>query len=507
MTSEPAGLLAAAIPGTEIKSGKRFKLLRQKVPQAWKLWHSAGTDWAVFVVVGERLSMSDREGVVAAYSAGLNPVLVVPSYEELAAIAPHYREMKPFLAFEIAGSGSLIPPPQAQSNSVATTAKGGASATRIPTDLLDELALLPDLPKGLSDLVCELSRQYKPLKKRAAFDDTREEKILLGFATKVLAQMGLAPEKISAAQLVRTLEGGGLGARRDHFFHSFQNFFLGLLAVAKLRSSFEVYKDEAMVHWNVDPFHVWFLTALWHDVGYSFQKFDSIIHAALGFSPNDETVNNFKEQFLRQDLTQTALAVISSLMSRLLYPSRARSEWMPPPSVNANLGAHASTVHQALSTNVRRSHGAVGALRLYCDYSADLDRMEPEHRDLLRQTVLIACSSMPFHDWSFRADVRVLCGQCRFRTHSLPFAALLAFVDSIQDDRRDLAGAREAVLILEELLISQPATIEAQVNRHALNDRDLLEKIIEARDVLAALDQNEGGLFFKYPEWMVGTNG
>ena len=505
MTSDPAGILASAIPGTEIKSGKRFQVFRRKVPQAWKLWHGAGTDWAAFVVVGEHLPTSDQEGVAAAYGAGLNPVLVVPSYEELTAIAPHYQKIRPYLAYEIAGSGSLIPPMQTPTGSVAPAAKSGAP--RIPTNLIDELALLPELPSGLSDLLRRLSRQYKPLKKLGTFDDVREERILLEFAKALLTLMGLAPDRINAAQLVRTLEGGGLGARRDHFFHSFQNFFLGLPAIAKLRSSFEAYKDEARIHWNVDPFHVWFLTALWHDVGYSFQRFDTLIHATLGFSPTDEAINTFKEDFLRHELTLKALAVISSLMSRLLHPTGARSEWMPPPSPNSNLGAHATSVKQALSANVRRSHGAVGALRLYCAYSADLDLMEPEHRDLLMQTVLIACSSMPFHDWSFRDDVRGMCGQCHFRTQDLPFGALLAFVDSIQDDRRDLSGATEAALILEQLLISPPATIEAQVNHHAFDDRSLLEKIIEAGDVLAALQQTKGGLFFKYPEWMVGLNG
>ena len=85
---------------------------------------------------------------------------------------------------------------------------------------------------------------------------------------------------------------------------------------------------------------------------------------------------------------------------------------------------------------------------------------------------------------------------------ALPFAALLAFVDSIQDDRRNLQAVREAVLILEKLLISLPGNIEAQINMGALSGQQLLDKIIEGRDVMAALDQRSQNLKFKYPDWV-----
>src|SRR5207244_4130406 len=115
-----------------------------------------------------------------------------------------------------------------------------------------------------------------------------------------------------------------------------------------------------------------------------------------------------------------------------------------------------------------------------------------------------ACCSIPFHDWSFRSDLRESCGSCRFATVAMPFAALLAFIDSIQDDQRDLEGVEKAVLVLEELLIQDPATVFAKINPDALGDAGLLDKIIEARDVLAALDQAPTDLYFKYPEWMAG---
>jgi sulfur carrier protein ThiS len=85
---------------------------------------------------------------------------------------------------------------------------------------------------------------------------------------------------------------------------------------------------------------------------------------------------------------------------------------------------------------------------------------------------------------------------------ALPFAALLAFIDSIQDDRRNLEAVKEAVLILKKLLITPPRTVAADINIDALTGQQLLDKIMEGRDVLAALDQRNNTLSFKYPSWV-----
>ena len=87
----------------------------------------------------------------------------------------------------------------------------------------------------------------------------------------------------------------------------------------------------------------------------------------------------------------------------------------------------------------------------------------------------------------------------------MPFAALLAFVDSIQDDRRDLESVKEEVRFLERILVLEPATVTAEVNVHALPTQSLLWKAVEARDVLAHLSQDPASLYFKYPDWMAQT--
>jgi hypothetical protein len=111
---------------------------------------------------------------------------------------------------------------------------------------------------------------------------------------------------------------------------------------------------------------------------------------------------------------------------------------------------------------------------------------------------------MPFHDWHFRKCVREQCGTCHIPVATLPFAALLAFVDSIQEDRRDLVGLQNELHFLKRLLIEAPATVTARVDRNAIADTSVLWKLIEARDVRASLRHAPDGLAFAYPEWMAG---
>ena len=112
---------------------------------------------------------------------------------------------------------------------------------------------------------------------------------------------------------------------------------------------------------------------------------------------------------------------------------------------------------------------------------------------------------MPFHDWKFRRAVRKAIGVCHMPIHTLPFAALLAFVDSIQDDRRDLQGVLDTPVILKSLACTHDGIITADVELAALDSQSILEKIIEGRDVYASLVHYEGGMRFVYPTWIVAS--
>ncbi|MEX0978828.1 MAG: hypothetical protein WDZ48_08260 [Pirellulales bacterium] len=501
MSQEILDAIGEHIGGTEIAYGTLHKKLRAIVPAAWRLWRDSKGKWAIFVLTGNTLSTVDENSIRKALPNKLRPLLIVQKYETLAAAASIYREVAPYVMYPIAGKLALIRPPTL----LPPVAAPVHSPSRVPLDLLKEVQGLDGLGAELRKILRALTKSYSRLITTGKCNDDSEEDVLLEFAKKVLMHMGLKPDGIKATQLIRTIERDQFGASRDHFFHSFQNYFLGLAAISQLRADFLSFKDLAKVNWDIEPSDVWFLTAIWHDVGYAAQKFNKMADATFGEAEEDDEERDIKDEAIHRLLERpdanTGMRAMASLMAQLLKPQDATTQWLEP-GPRTKLGPYADQILQAINRNTLKSHGALSAIRLYCDYTDTIENMVPAKRNLLRQTVLLACCSMPFHDFWFRSDVRAECAHCRLSVRALPFAALLAFVDSIQDDRRNLDAVREAVLILERLLVVPPRTVEAQINIAGLGEQQLLDKIIEGMDVLATLDQAADSLQFKYPEWI-----
>ena len=415
-------------------------------------------------------------------------------------LSPFLRALKPHVVCQIAGMPTLLPPP---SIDLSRAGKLSSPNTRIPRALLTELSTHDNIPAELRTRLKGLSEEYKTLTRRRRNNDDSEHAHLDSFGRWMLRKTGLRGQTFDVPGMIRRLEQGGWGGSRDHFFHSFQNFFFGLYAVSQLSDSFVGCQTVTKLNWDVDPFQVWFLTALWHDVGYGIQNFQNVTEDLWGRGSAEDIDIFARSQFLSESQVIEGLRVISSLMTRLLTPDDAVSTWMPP-NDNSRLSAVEKQILESLKDDVATGgHGAASALRMYSDLIPKVNRMTSAKRDKVRQTILLACSSMPFHDWRFRACLRQNMGTCLMPVHSMPFAGMLAFVDSIQDDRRNISGLRSEVLFLERLLV-RTQTVSAKVNPAALSPADVLWKVVESRDVLSSMSQHDGSINFRYPDWMAG---
>ena len=85
----------------------------------------------------------------------------------------------------------------------------------------------------------------------------------------------------------------------------------------------------------------------------------------------------------------------------------------------------------------------------------------------------------------------------------MPFASILAFIDSIQEDSRDISKLDAKIRFLEKLIIERPRSVRAKVNLKALNDEDILWKLIESRDVHSTLLESAKSITLNYPSWMI----
>ncbi len=498
MTLTHDDILLAAMPGVGFASPPGLDVSSlTELPHKW--WRHNGKDWAIFVVVGRRVGETMIKSVHQARRIGVSPVVIVRNDTELAAVANRYGELKCHVVCPIAGQGVLLPP----FDRPATTARKRRRSTRIPQALLREIAKTPSLRGPMKRNIKRLQEAYSrftSVDKR----DEEEQAALTEFRAYALKQMGFCAGLSDTLAMVRKLENAGWGADRDHYFHSYQNFFFGLYVVLRLLDHFELYRAAAKVDWSVDPLHVWLLVSLWHDVGYGVSHHDSVSADAFGVELGEEHAEATIAEYLAHPTIQEAMLHISALISRLLNPAAAGTAWLPPTKCPRK-NSPADRIRSALIESVKDDgHGAPSSLRLYADLIPAANRMAAEKRTTLSQIVLLAGASLPFHDDNFRLQMRAKYGAFQVSTEVMPFAALLAFVDSIQDDRRDLEGVKEEVRFLQRMLVQTPATVTARVDKAALPCDSLLWKAVEARDVLACLSQSTAGLFFKYPDWMAG---
>lgn len=497
----PIALLNQAIPGQEIATHARRPSGSGGLSEApWKFWRTASDTWAVYLAVGKRLSQTAVESLQQAPALGFRPVILAQEGSELKLAAQHFQSVPVHVVCEVAGRGQLISPSPPHQ----LTPRKAAPAWRIDRRLVGRLVHNSHTPRYLRCYLSGLRRKYQQIARIRRDMDQQEHTILHEYGEKVLGKMGFSADILSAADMLHRIEMVGWGGSRDHFFHSFQNYFFGLYAVLELEQHFNRYRDEAQLQWQVDPFHLWFLIALWHDVGYGIENFGAVTDDIFGQDTDDQSASRTVEEFLHRPIIENALTDIGCLMWHLLQPGGARTAWLPP-RTHHQLSRDEKNLREALIHNVMDgSHGSASALRLYGECMPRIRRRDPNQRLLLEQAVLLACCSMPFHDWHFRKCVREQCGSCHIPVATLPFAALLAFVDSIQEDRRDLAGLQRELHFLKRLLIEAPATVTAKVDRSAIADSSVLWKLIEARDVRASLQHGPDGLAFAYPAWMAG---
>jgi hypothetical protein len=492
-------ILNTAIPGIEYTPSPRSQVVRSLIEKPRKYWRSQDQIWAVYAIAGNRLGETIIESVQQAKLLGLIPLLIVRDNVELAAVAEHYTDLQCHVACPIAGTPSLIPPV----NSPRRRVRRQISSTRIPQDLLTELAENTPFPRPLKNALNDLLGAYRRIRRNGGNNDTSEHTALSSFMNTMLRQIGFRSTSTCAPDMIRQIELAGWGGDRDHFFHSFQNFFFGLYAISRLAPHFREYRRIARLDWDLNSYHVWFLAALRHDVGYGVAHLEEIHYDVLGPELAENSAESSRAVFLKSDLVKEGLLKICTLMARLLKPENIRTGYMVPdrwPNRNPQVKAIRHAFEESV---IDHGHGAASALRLYRDLVPAARRLGAARQDIVTQVVQLACVSLPFHDVNFRDHLRILIGPFSISTTVMPFASLLAFIDSIQDDRRDLAALREEVRYLERILVQEPATIKAELNTQSISDHSLLWKVVEARDVIAHLSQNPVSLYFQYPEWMV----
>jgi hypothetical protein len=482
------------------KPNSAQRLLAESIsPQAIALRATLAGTACIVRLRGEPLAEYTHKSIHIARKKHLLPVFIASNWDALKPLCEHFIDLQAPVIFPIHDTANLFVPPRPTH----IPQMHAPSSTRVPSQLVAKSLLAPALPKNLRQRLTKLLRALEICESRPRSDD-KEERLLVSFARNYLKDMGLDASHARVPQHIRTIERGGLGAKRDHFFHSFQNFFLGLPIVLQMRSIFENAHKSCRVNWITESSDVWFLTAIWHDVGYAHQHIGKMLTATYGacLDNSDEVPINWNELVLESPATKEALRNVASLTARLAWIDHATTEWMSP-TPKARLSDGAEQVRSAMQKNIQNSHGSFSAVRLFTDHQGDIDHLDPAKADPLRQATLIACASMQFHDQFFRDEFFRQTNGHKPSTCRMPFAALLAFVDSIQDDRRDLFGIALEHKILCDIQLVDATTYRAELDASAIPQEIILQRMVEARHVLQSFQWPYGNLSLKYPDWML----
>jgi len=314
-------------------------------------------------------------------------------------------------------------------------------------------------------------------------------------------------------ELLRWLETQCHGAElRDHYFHSFHDFLLGCLVLDQARDHFTSFATNVLGHSDLSIEYVWLLTSLFHDVGYLVERAADLERIQFGTSQLDIALEGgqIPDYVLAQrqqvwdggnyPLARTQLASLG----HYLASQQSRSPWVPETIIPETLPSHLFDRALYRGYMIPKCHGVASALRLLVELHPYLLREpDPDKRQFLLKHIYLAAVSIPFHHDAFRACLRAL-GINSISTYRWPFASLLMFIDSVQDDRRDPDLARWGPDMLRGIHM-EDNTVIAVVDLDQLSEsqiRQVARKRLEARDVLSFLDAD--GLRFAYPPDFLG---
>lgn len=486
-------LINEAITGRPIK-GKG--LIPSDIQQPWKIWHTKKVNWAIYNITGTHWPKTTDNAIKAIFKeekSNLKPCLLVSDSQYLGTVAKAFVSLRVPIIVQINGSGSLIKYRKVETKDPIIREWG----SRISPIVLRECAGLEKLNTKTQDIISKLEKKYRNIR---IWNDEKEQQILREFSLSFCELNGLDINAMRAHDFLRNLEQSGMRNDRDHYFHSFQNFFFGLFVIGEAWDYFNKWLKISKLNWNISIEFVWYLVSMWHDVGYGVQLRQQIENDIFGIEV--EGLNESLSDYLANDSVIEGKKTISSLIEHLLK-KRPKTAWMLPQRDEIPTTVEAK-IEIAINNDVRIGHGAASALRLYTDMKQFISKCAAQtERNILTQSTCLAAASIPFHDWRFRACFRQTLGICRVPALTMPFAGLLAFVDSIQEDRRKFIDIKGNIPFLHYLIVTNGRIISAEVDGSALAKEDIIWKIVEATDVLAALERTKDSFDVEYPKWLV----
>jgi hypothetical protein len=318
----------------------------------------------------------------------------------------------------------------------------------IPRWLLDALASSDRLSAYAKRYIVAFVDKYRVATRRKGIDYDLEANLLIDLAKKLAHGNRKLYFPFGQLELLKEWEHRRASpTSRDHFFHTFNNFFLGLHILSQLARDGESLaevdnfvskqgRSGKLAGWEV----LWMLTCLFHDPGYVAENYWGTFRFSHGFTGLEAIEENEIPEVAKQHIRNAWDTEYSVARNDLLeLHSATISKWIPT-SVRKKKTTFDIAISQVYFDGQKLGHSLMSGLKLikYCHQS---DVPSSWDEALSVTAAVVAALSMMFHDPHARETLlKYRIGPIPFE--KLPYAALLMFVDSIQDDRRTIKKSR-----------------------------------------------------------------
>lgn len=316
----------------------------------------------------------------------------------------------------------------------------------IPKWLYKTLSESEKFSPRLQRLFKRFAANYKQATRHNSIPNEREAQLLLNFARSFakLDERFFLP--IEGLETLRNFEMSRATRARDHFFHTFNNLFLGfhilgqLSGGRKIMAEVDKFIEEKA---TLNPWEVlWFLTCLSHDPGYTAEKFWANFRFTFGIV-DDATYEPDMPDQVKEQITDVWDSKFAAPRQDLgdLY-NRTVRKWIPPSIAKKGADHFDAALRKAYFDGKVASHSLISGLRLINScHSQNVPRSRKFNAEAALTACVVAALCMIFHDPRCRATL-LASGIPPIAFESLPYACTLMYVDCLQDDRRDISKSR-----------------------------------------------------------------
>jgi hypothetical protein len=373
----------------------------------------------------------------------------------------------------------------------------------IPSWTYKKLEEIQSFSPYLSKVLNKFVKAYSKATKGLSINYNKEVELLRKLALDIGQGDSRLYIPIGQLDVLREWERAGANKKsRDHFFHTFNNLLLGYLILGSLKRPSDknlgavdenIRKEKGaqpqLASWEA----LWLITCLFHDPAYIAENFHSgtfrfsygVVEDESGFGAEIQEAQ--KDKIV--DLWKTEFLPVRELL-RDLYNHSIR-KWSSGGTRSPSKKDFDAAIGRAYFDGTQCSHSLISGIRLIQFCRADQAFDTKKREEPATTACVIAALGMMFHDQKCR-DILRKAGVEPFAFSKLPYASILMFVDSLQDDRRDITKSRFPVNgVLQGLAIDpQNRTVKATVCLPRLDLKYWAGRISEYENVLSWVNHN-----------------